>query len=111
VPGCLGLGANTQPQQCELTLLLPLSLLALAAGENEANVRWLLDTYPELQLVQQAPRLGQPGLTGTLTLPDGSTQQLLTEAEAGLVQRFDPSAELDTIGFFISKFVKAPAAA
>ena len=81
----------------------------LPAGENEANVRWLLDTYPELQLVQQAPRLGQPGLTGTLALPDGSTQQLLTEAEAGLVQRFDPSAELDTIGFFISKFVKAPA--
>ena len=73
-------------------------------------MRWLLDNYPELQLVQQAPRLGQPGLTGTLTLPDGSTQ-LLTEAEAGLVQRFDPSAELDTIGFFISKFVKAPAAA
>ena len=34
------------------------------AGENEANVRWLLDTYPDMQLVQQSPRLGQPGLTG-----------------------------------------------
>ena len=35
-----------------------------AAGENEANVRWLLDTYPFMRLVQQSPRLGQPGLTG-----------------------------------------------
>lgn len=50
-----------------------------------------------------------PSNTGTLTLPDGTTQQLLTPAEAALVQRFDPSAELDTIGFFISKFRKRPA--
>lgn len=34
------------------------------AGENEANVRWLLDTYSFLRLVQQSPRLGQAGLTG-----------------------------------------------
>lgn len=27
-------------------------------------MRWLLDTYPFMQLVQQSPRLGQPGLTG-----------------------------------------------
>lgn len=127
-------------------------------------MRWLLDSYPDMQLVQQTPRLGQPGLTGAwrylparwrgachcpllpaaaaaptyrcrccsscqapipipfvphlprlapatagaIPLPDGSTQQLLTEAEAALVQRFDPSAELDTIGFFIAKFVKQP---
>ncbi len=45
---------------------------------------------------------------GSVELPDGTTQQLLTEAEAALVQRFDPSAKLDTIGFFISKFQKAP---
>ncbi len=37
---------------------------SLFSGENEANVRWLLDTYPDMQLVQQSPRLGQPGLTG-----------------------------------------------
>ena len=43
---------------------------------------------------------------GAIPLPDGSSQQLLSEAEAALVQRFDPSAELDTIGFFIAKFVK-----
>lgn len=74
-------------------------------------MRWLLDSHPELQLVPQAPRLGQPGLAGTVTLPDGSMQQLLTPAEAELVQRFDPSAELDTIGFFIAKFRKRASAA
>jgi len=30
----------------------------------------------------------------------------LTEAEAALVQRFDPAGPRDTIGFFIAKFVK-----
>ena len=48
---------------------------------------------------------------GTVALPDGSTQQLLAPGEAALVQRFDPSAELDTIGFFIAKFRKRAAAA
>ena len=69
-------------------------------------MRWLLDAHPDMQLVQQAPRLGLPGLAGAVRLPDGTLQQLLSEAEAALVQRFDPSAELDTIGFFIAKFAK-----
>ena len=30
----------------------------------------------------------------------------LTEAEAALVQRFDPAGPRDTIGFFVAKFVK-----
>lgn len=45
---------------------------------------------------------------GAIPLPGGTSQQLLTEEEAALVQRFDPSAELDTIGFFVAKFVKQP---
>lgn len=36
----------------------------------------------------------------------GGTLRLLRTEEAPLVQRFDPSAELDTIGFFIAKFEK-----
>ena len=31
---------------------------------------------------------------------------LLNDDEAKLVQRFDPSSELDTTGFFIAKFEK-----
>ena len=34
---------------------------------------------------------------------------VMSEGEAALVQRFDPSAPLDTIGFFIAKFVKLAA--
>ena len=53
-----------------------------------------------------APMLPPPP-AGSVPLPDGSTQQLLTREEAAIVQRFDPSAPLDTIGFFIAKCVKA----
>ncbi|KAL4856723.1 putative methyltransferase [Chlorella vulgaris] len=89
---------------------LVFSTCTINPGENEGNVRWLLDTFPDMRLIPQSPRLGLPGLSGTVTLPDGSLQQLLSESEAALVQRFDPSAPLDTIGFFIAKFEKAAAA-
>jgi hypothetical protein len=61
------------------------------------------------------------GATGGLSLRDvrgagaaGSawrTERWLTEAESCLVQRFDPSGPLDTIGFFIAKFEKSSSAA
>ncbi|KFM22695.1 Putative methyltransferase NSUN6 [Auxenochlorella protothecoides] len=69
--------------------------------ENEANVRWLLDSFP-LRLVPALPRLGGPGLVAPQAQPP-----LLTAAEAAMVQRFDPGEPAsDTIGFFIAKFVK-----
>jgi hypothetical protein len=56
------------------------------------------------------------GATGGLSVRDASgagaaggawrTERWLTEAESCLVQRFDPSGPLDTIGFFIAKFEK-----
>jgi 16S rRNA C967 or C1407 C5-methylase (RsmB/RsmF family) len=75
----------------------------MCAGENEENVRYVLDRWPQMCLVQQPLLLGGPGLMG----PDW-----LTAAEAQLVQRFDPvpgscsSGEEDTMGFFIAKFQK-----
>lgn len=62
-------------------------------------MRYVLDRWPQMRLVEQPVRLGGPGLVG-----DG----WLTVAESELVQRFDPLAGLadDTIGFFIAKFVK-----
>eukprot|EP00882_Tetradesmus_deserticola_P023879 GHRQ01026037.1.p1 GENE.GHRQ01026037.1~~GHRQ01026037.1.p1 ORF type:complete len:144 (-),score=30.91 GHRQ01026037.1:410-841(-) len=80
----------------------PLYMCA-SAGENEENVRYVLDRWPQMQLVQQPLVLGGPGLIGA---------SWLTAAEAQLVQRFDPvpgscsSQEEDTIGFFIAKFRK-----
>lgn len=56
--------------------------------------------------MQQVPRLGGPGLTRSVPNDKGGQQKLLSKDEAELVQRFDPSGELDTIGFFIAKFRK-----
>jgi len=83
------------------------STCTINPGENEGNVRYVLDSYGDsVELVAQSPRLGGPGLSGTIANGRGGTQSLLTEQEAGLVQRFDPSGEVDTIGFFIAKFKK-----
>ena len=67
---------------------------------------YVLERYPFMKLVPQEPRLGGPGLAGKVALPDGSRVRLLSEGDAALVQRFDPAAPLDTIGFFVAKFQK-----
>lgn len=74
-------------------------------GENEANVRHVLDRWPgRMVLAEQPLVLGGPGLVG---------QRWLSAHEAALVQRFDPGGSGnngdnndDTIGFFIAKFNK-----
>lgn len=77
--------------------------LCVYVGENEENVRYVLDRWPQMRLVQQPLLLGGPGLVGP---------GWLTAVEAQLVQRFDPvpgggsSQEEDTMGFFIAKFKK-----
>ncbi|KAH7296973.1 hypothetical protein KP509_26G046900 [Ceratopteris richardii] len=42
------------------------STCTINPGENEAVLRYALDTYKYLSLVDQNPYLGEPGLTGTL---------------------------------------------
>lgn len=71
--------------------------------ENEFNVRYLLDKYPYMSLVESDYVLGLPGLTGPVIINQKS-YSLLHEDEAPLVQRFDPGGHLDTMGFFIAKF-------
>ncbi|KAG1673418.1 hypothetical protein FOA52_002183 [Chlamydomonas sp. UWO 241] len=113
--------------------VLVFSTCTMNPGENEANVRWLLDTYPgvlALEAVPSGAALGGPGLVGSHpgrgagggSAADGGGaggeagaaggggdrwfgERWLTEAEAPLVQRFDPRRE--TIGFFIARFRKA----
>ncbi|KAL5989974.1 hypothetical protein ACLOJK_010869 [Asimina triloba] len=81
------------------------STCTINPGENEALVRYALDTYKFLSLAQQHPRIGGPGLVGQCELFDGKyTEEWLRPGEEELVQRFDPSSPLDTIGFFIAKF-------
>ncbi|KAI0524757.1 hypothetical protein KFK09_004142 [Dendrobium nobile] len=81
------------------------STCTINPGENEALVRYALDTYKFLSLAPQNPKVGGPGLVGKCELFGGKhAETWLTQSEAELVQRFDPSATLDTIGFFIAKF-------
>ncbi|KAF9620389.1 hypothetical protein IFM89_011762 [Coptis chinensis] len=81
------------------------STCTINPGENEALVRYALDTYKFLSLAPQNPRIGGPGLVGHCELFDGEiTEEWLRPGEEELVQRFDPSSSLDTIGFFIAKF-------
>ncbi|XP_027172981.1 putative methyltransferase NSUN6 [Coffea eugenioides] len=80
------------------------STCTINPGENEGLVRYALDTYKFLSLASQHPRVGGPGLVGGCQLSDGYTEEWLRPGEEDLVQRFDPSSPLDTIGFFIAKF-------
>ncbi|KAK1569084.1 hypothetical protein Q3G72_032317 [Acer saccharum] len=80
------------------------STCTINPGENEALVRYALDTYKYLSLAPQNPRIGGPGLVGCCEFPDGYVEEWLRPGEEELVQRFDPSSPLDTIGFFIAKF-------
>lgn len=83
--------------------VLVYSTCTINPGENEALVRYALDTYKFLSLAPQNPRVGGPGLVGRCVLSDGYVEEWLRPGEEELVQRFDPSLS-DTIGFFIAKF-------
>lgn len=81
---------------------------AACAGENEANINFVLHKFKSMQLVPQTPHLAGPGLTGQYMHEDGYQEEWLSpgSAQADLVQRFDPCSMSDTIGFFIAKFRK-----
>ncbi|KAL9230256.1 hypothetical protein vseg_005633 [Gypsophila vaccaria] len=83
--------------------VLVYSTCTLNPGENEALVRYALDTYSFLSLAAQHPKVGGPGLVGRCEMSDGYVEEWLKPGEEDLVQRFDPSLT-DTIGFFIAKF-------
>ena len=67
------------------------------SSENESMVKYILDTHPSMKLVKINIDFGLGGL---------STSGLTDEQEQS-VKRFDPSNEsLDTMGFFVAKFLK-----
>ncbi|XP_065071143.1 tRNA (cytosine(72)-C(5))-methyltransferase NSUN6-like [Rhopilema esculentum] len=89
------------------------STCTLNVDENENQIAWALETFPELNLIPQKLHLGGTGIAG----------HNLSEEHCLLVQRFDPclisitkdcfksedflSVNKDTIGFFIAKFIKS----
>ncbi|OQR99521.1 hypothetical protein THRCLA_06487 [Thraustotheca clavata] len=75
--------------------ILVYSTCTVNPNENEKMVAHALKEYP-LELVPHTPVLGERGLTN----------QGLSADQAALVQRFDPSSDIDTMGFFCAKFIK-----
>ncbi|GAB1606904.1 putative methyltransferase NSUN6 [Argonauta hians] len=93
--GLLKVGATLVYSTCTITL-----------AENEEQVAWVLNTFPNVVLAPQVPHVGDIGLTGSSLSPE----------HREMVQRFKPKSPLttntkqdyndDTIGFFIAKFIK-----
>lgn len=91
------------------SILSSCSTCSISPLENESNVRWVLDSYPEMRLVPAEPLLGAPGMTGPVGAaaptcsgagnapPAGWEQALaslrwLTPEQAQCVQRFGPGS-------------------
>jgi len=74
-------------------------------------VAWALQRWPQLRLSPPTMHLGSPGLSSGSTTSTSSRvpgcDAGLTAAQAACVQRFDPGGgDDDTMGFFISRFIK-----
>ncbi|KAM9333489.1 tRNA (cytosine(72)-C(5))-methyltransferase NSUN6 isoform 2-T2 [Pholidichthys leucotaenia] len=91
--------------------VLVYSTCTVTLAENEEQVAWALQTFPCLTLQPQEPHIGAEGMLGAGLSP----------RQLRLLQRFSPelswdhtqtaaaspgSADSDTIGFFIAKFLK-----
>ncbi|XP_050299786.1 tRNA (cytosine(72)-C(5))-methyltransferase NSUN6 [Anthonomus grandis grandis] len=73
------------------------STCTITLAENEGMVAWALKNFDCLELVKpEKGHFGGPGWCGTS----------LSESDKHKVLRFGPGQEMDSIGFFISCFVK-----
>ena len=82
---------------CKVGGLISYSTCTINPLENENNVQYVLDTFPQMKLVgQEVCRVGGCGLRNTK----------LSETNRKFVQRFDPSLRMNTAGFFIAVFEK-----
>ncbi|XP_026812320.1 putative methyltransferase NSUN6 isoform X1 [Rhopalosiphum maidis] len=78
--------------------ILVYSTCTITLEENEHNVAWVLEKFPQMELIEINSEIGSPGI---------ATQVGLNENVCRFVRRFGPeNAEEDSIGFFISKFQK-----
>lgn len=67
--------------------------------EGEENVKWFLETYQDMELVQPQSKFLKYGVPGLKSILKDKFDHVL---------RFDPSLNHESIGFFLAKFVKKP---
>ncbi|VVC44955.1 Hypothetical protein CINCED_3A014467 [Cinara cedri] len=77
--------------------ILIYSTCTITLEENEQNVAWVLEKFPQMELLPINSQIGSSGIT----------QVGLNDNYCELVRRFGPeNVEDDCIGFFIAKFQK-----
>ncbi|CAH0555236.1 unnamed protein product [Brassicogethes aeneus] len=75
---------------------LVFSTCTITLAENEGLIAWALKNFSCLRLVHQKFHLGSHGWQGSA----------LNEDQRRLVQRFDCTDNVDSVGFFIAGFIK-----
>uniref|UniRef100_UPI00398F701A tRNA (cytosine(72)-C(5))-methyltransferase NSUN6 n=1 Tax=Pristiophorus japonicus TaxID=55135 RepID=UPI00398F701A len=101
--------------------ILVYSTCTITLAENEEQVAWALDYFPCLRLQPQEPHLGEEGMMGVglsydqlkllqrfdpASVTEGDTSVCSSDMDLGPMAHLIKSANKDTIGFFIAKFVK-----
>ncbi|XP_044271977.1 tRNA (cytosine(72)-C(5))-methyltransferase NSUN6 [Tribolium madens] len=86
---------ETAVQLLKTNGILVYSTCTITLAENEGIVAWALRNF-NLELMEATPILAGPGWEGTQ----------LTNEQLKKVQRFGPQQSIDSVGFFIAKFVK-----
>lgn len=79
--------------------MLVYSTCTITLEENEEMVSWALKEFPNLILQKINPELGKPGVNSSLSKEDCLKVSRFGHPEAS-------TADEDTIGFFIAKFIK-----
>ncbi|XP_072432026.1 tRNA (cytosine(72)-C(5))-methyltransferase NSUN6 isoform X1 [Chiloscyllium punctatum] len=101
--------------------ILVYSTCTITLAENEEQVAWALDSFPCLSLQSQEPHLGEEGMMGAglsndqrqllqrfdpASVTEGHTSVSCSDLDSSQIEHLIKSANKDTIGFFIAKFLK-----
>lgn len=77
--------------------IMTYSTCTFNSSENEAMIKYILDSHPRMKLMNMNIDFGLGGLSNAG----------LTDEQRQCVKRFDPSNKnLDTMGFFVAKLMK-----
>ncbi|XP_064105474.1 tRNA (cytosine(72)-C(5))-methyltransferase NSUN6-like [Macrobrachium nipponense] len=85
------------------------STCTIVPEENEKMVRWVLDHFKDVELIDSQPKIGQPGLRncGLDSYQCRKVQRFgFVDNEGDVPHSYPTDYDRDTIGFFIASFRK-----